>query len=365
VLNGWHERYTKLTDFIVKHPEIKIEVGHVRLPKSIQPEFYRFFDAVRTSFVEERFPILLNEATTLSQNYLKAEKQATECLRLDGISMEEVRLGSFLKNPIDYLSSILLSLLFDLLKGKVDIEVFEQTASKIIKTSFEQLWVWGYEKWVSVSLLNLLKADRLLQVTPRKFTSDTEKARMGLALPFEEFPPPQESRHLSFKHKKAAVFIVPDYIIHSAKVNRYVALRSQMGKPYASTQLVHNKREWLIPDSKSIVDPGITFVYVDEKPDEISLVAEARKICRPEFIIECRGQKSWYEKEGLERVSLHHDALKPRLGTYVVSMEPLPDQEPEKQERDIYILNVGFDASKLAPIMNSITSDNKEGNLKG
>jgi hypothetical protein len=360
-LNNWHKRYTELTDFITKHSEIKIEVGSIRLPENIRPEFYRFFDAVRTSFIEEGFPILLNEATALSQNYLKAEKQATVLLGLDDVSMEP-RLSRFLNDPIDQLTRILFTPLFNLLKGKVDVEIFEQTALSVIEVSFGQLYQWGYEKWVSVSLLNLLKADRLFQVTPREFTSESEKARMGLALPWEEYPPPEESRHLSFKYDPEAVFIVPDFIVHSAMINRYVALRSQMGKPYASTQLEKNRREWLHPDSKSIVDPGITFVYVDDDPEEISLVAEARKICRPDFLIECRGQKGWYEKEGLEKVKLHHDSLKPILGTYIVSRETVPEQELEKQEAGIHILSVGLDSSKLASIVNSINNDNKEDN---
>jgi hypothetical protein len=357
VLNNWHKRYTELTNFITKHSEIKIEVGSVYLPDSIRPEFYRFFDAVRTSFIEERFPILLNEAKALSQNYLKAEKQTTALLKLDDVSME-ARLSRFLNSPIDQLIRILFTPLFDLLKGKVDVGIFEQTASRNIKVSFGHLYQSGYEKWVSVSLLNLLKADRLFQITPREFTSESEKARMGLALPTEGNPPPEGSRHLSFKHNQDAVFIVPDFIVHSAKVNRYVALRSQMGKPYATASNTSEKREWLHPDSKSILDPGITFVYVADNPEEISLVADASKICKPDFIIECREQKGWYEQEGLERVKLHHDSLKPRLGTYMVSMELVPDQKPEKQKVDIHILSVGFDSSKLAPIVNSINNDN-------
>ncbi len=361
MLNNWHKRYTELTNFITKHSEIEIEVGSVHLPDSSRPEFYRFFDAVRTSFIEERLPNLLNEATTLSQNYLKAEKQATALLGLDDVSMV-ANLSRFLNDPIDQLIRILFTPLFDLLKGKVDVGIFEQTASRNIKVSFGHLYQLGYEKWVSVSLVNLLKADRLFQITPREFHSESEKARMGLALPMEENPPPEESRHLSFKQDQGAVFIVPDFIVHSAKVNRYVALRSQMGKPYAIASITSEKREWLNPDSKSIVDPGITFVYVADNPDEISLVADAGKICRPDFIIECREQKGWYEQEGLERVKLHHDSLKPRLGTYMVSMEPVPDQEPEKQGMDIHILSVGFDSSKLAPIVNSINNDNQEDN---
>ncbi len=360
--NGWSQAYMELTDFIAEHSEVEIEASHVRLPDSVRPEFYRLFQTVRTAFIEERIPNLLNEATALSQNYLKAEKEATEQLGLDDISMM-ASLRRFLHNSMDELKRGLFDPLFDLLKAKVDIESFEQKTTRSIEASFGPLYRLGYEKWVAISLVKLLEADKLFQVTPREFTRDGEKVIMRTTSPEEEAPIPVESKRLSFKHENEATLTVPDFIVHSAKVNRYIALRSQMGKAYATASNASKKRGWYTPDSIVVLEPGLTLVYVeDDNPEEISLVADAQRICRPDLIIECRELKDWYEKVGIGKVKLHHDSLKPRLGTYIVSMEPVPEQALVQLEDDVYILEAGFDTNKLAPIVDALIKTVKEKN---
>jgi hypothetical protein len=119
------------------------------------------------------------------------------------------------------------------------------------------------------------------------------------------------------------------------------------------------------------------------------------KICVPELIIECMGKKEWAEKDGLEKVKLHHDILKPKLGTYIVSREPVPKEvvkdlvrgkfseeiprepspeqkqptrsepgaealdEPEIQAKDIHFLSVGFDQTQLTPIVEALLASKK------
>ena len=62
----------------------------------------------------------------------------------------------------------------------------------------------------------------------------------------------------------------------------------------------------------------------------------------------CREQKDWYEKEELEKIKIYHNSLKPTLGTYIVSREPMPELKAVESGRIVFhILTVGFDQSKL------------------
>jgi hypothetical protein len=354
--NGWQEVYTELTDFIAEHSEVEIEASHVHLPESFRPEFYRLFNAVRTALVEEKFPALLSEARVLSENYLKAEQEVTELLGLDDVSMV-ASLGRFLHDSMDELKRGLFDPLFDLLKAKVDIESFEQKTTRSIGASFGSLYRSGYEKWVALSLVKLLEADKTFQVNLRELTPEDEVIMSSLASE-EQVPPPEESKRLSFRHELVPLFTVPDFIVHSAKLNRYVGVRSEFGAAIAKASNASQQRKWYPLDSVISLEPGLTLIYVAEKSEEISLIADVKKICRPDLILECREQKDWFEKEEMEKVKLHHDLLKPRLGTYIVSREPKPEQVLAELEDGIHILTAGFDANKLTPIIDAFISHN-------
>lgn len=349
--NNWHQAYTDLTDFITEHPEVEIGASVVRIPENIRPEFYRLFETVRTVLVEEKSPALHSKARVLSEHYTKVEKEVIKLLGLESISTLP-SLHRFLHDPIDQLIRGLFNPLFDLLKGRIDVEKYEGLASQNIEASFRPLYQSGYEKWMALSLVKLLKADKSFQVIIQKVAADDVFKSGGFIE--ERVPAPEESKALSFKHDLEVGFIVPDIIVHSARVDRYFAFRSEIGMALATASDASEKREWLSLDSVVDLGPGITLVYVDNNPEELSLVADAQKICRPDLIIEYMGLKELYEKERLDKVKLHHDSLKPRLGTYIVAKEPVPEQEPEKQELDIHILSVGFDQSKLEPIISAL-----------
>ncbi len=361
MLNSWQEEYQRLTDFVARKPQVGIAESVVTIPRDVRPEFYRLFDTVRVAFIEEKLSDPFNEAATLSQNYLKAEQEVTELLGLDDILIA-TGLRRFLRDPRDGLIKGLFDPLFDLLKGKINAEAFEQGVSRNIEASFRDFYRLGYKKWLALSLVKLLEADRSLEVSVPSLYLGPQDGERGSSVSDEEHPvpPPKELKHLSFKHEQSSTLTVPDFIVHSAKINRYFALRSEFRAAAAvwTASNASEHREWYPLDCVVALRLGSTLIYVADNPEEISLVADAEKICRPELIIECREQKDWYEKEGLEKVKLHHDILKPRLGTYIVSREQVPDVG--QLGDSIHILTVGFDQSKLEPIISSLMKQEDE-----
>ena len=126
--------------------------------------------------------------------------------------------------------------------------------------------------------------------------------------------------------------------------------------------MVSDNREWY--DRSSLTkDYGETvkwpdfMVYASDELGDLALVTDYKKVCRPDIIIEYMEQKDWYQAGELERVRLNHAMLKPKMGTYVVSLESAPEAvsaEPEEQESGIHILTVGYDQSQLAPIIDAL-----------
>lgn len=352
--NDWQEVYSELAGFIIKHPELKIEESIVRIPENFRLEFYQLFDSVRKTFLEEKFSNLLNEATALSRSYLKVEQEVAGTLGLDDI-LTTVSLHRFLHNPIDELRRVVFDPLFDLLKAKVGVEVFTERASQNIKDSFGLLYQSGYEKWLALSLVQLLEADKLFQVIIRPVPYlQPEDAVTEITKSDREVPTPEESKCLLFKYKCDGFFVVPDCIVHSTRINQYLAFKSEIGKAFVNASNASEEREWYSLHSIGGLEPGLILIYVDDQPEDIALVTDAQKICRPDLIIACKYQKDWYNNEGLASIKVMHDSLKPILGTYIVSKEPVPGQEYQKQDADVHILTVGFDQAKLEPIVRAL-----------
>ena len=360
MVSSWQTAYEELQGFIAEKPEVVIDESMISIPRDVRPEFYQLFDMVRVAFIEEKLSDLFNEAATLSENYTKAEQEVTELLGLDDVLIA-TGLRRFLRNPRDGLIRGLFNPLFDLLKGKINAETFEQGVSRNIEASFRDSYRLGYKKWLALSLVKLLEADRSLEVSVPSVNLGPEEGERGYYASDKEHlvPPPNESKHLSFKHEQSSTLTVPDFIVHSAKINRYFALRSEFRAAAVWTASnASEHREWYPLDCVVALRLGLTLIYVADNPEEISLVADAKKICRPELIIEYREQKDWYEKEELEKIKLHHDVLKPRLGTYIVSREQVPDVG--QLGDGIHILTVGFDQSKLEPIISSLMKQEDE-----
>jgi len=355
--NSWRQVFTELTNFIAEHPEIEIEEARVIIPENTRLEFNRLFRAVRAAFINEKFPGFLAAAKPLSQSFVKAEQEVGKLLDLEGVSIPD-RLNWFLRDPVDGLVRELWILLFELLKRRIDIATFEKKGSERIGLIFDLFYEAGYGSWMELSLVDLLESKKLLKVSV--LTAGTEFGHVegeAVLLFNRPVPPPQESKQLSFCRGLAHTsFTVPDFIVYSGKVGRYVAARAEIRQATWNAANASENREWYpLVNYQAIFEPGYALLYVDDGPEEISLVLDVDKVCRPDLIIEFRGQEDWYVKEGLTKVKLRHDILNPKLGTYIVSRQPLPEQASAELVEGIHILTVDFDTTKLVPIVDALT----------
>ena len=347
----------ELNDFITENRESEIDKDVIAIPENARPEFYRLFDIVRTTFLEENFSNLLYKSRALSDVYTKVEEEVIKLLMLDDLSMP-IGLHRFLGNPQNQLIRGLFDPLFDLLRGKTNVEAFAEEASRSIENSFTDLYRLGYEKWVVLSLVKLLECNKCFH-TPLRQPSFKEMVKR-LPTYREPVPLPEESQHLSFEQERMPILVVPDFIVYSAKVGAYTAVRSEFKSATLVAADINERNEWHTFDSirEKSGPASLKFdfaVYIAGHPEDLALIADSRMVLRPDLIIECIEQKNWHEDE-LESARLCHDILKPKLGTYIVSQEPAPQDIREKPGADIHVLTVGLNQSKLGPIINVLAN---------
>ena len=352
---SWQQEYEKLTEFIASHPEIVIKDDRIRLPESIRSEFYNRFNGVREEFISEKLPSLKTEAETLSENYISAEKEIIGLMNLDEVLMANT-LQTFLHKPMDILIRNLFNGLFDLLKDRTDTETFESESLKSIKTLYSPYYTRGYEKWVILSLLKLLKAEGLLQSSPRRFSASSEATTMIATRPEEPVPEYKESNKLVFKEAEPATLTLPDFIVFSQEIKRFIAIRSEFGKAMGINTERSSSKQWLAlgPWAKELLS-GLIFIYASDKTGDISLVSDADKVCRPDIVIKCETEKAWYDDSAeLEKITLQQERLKPPLGTYLVSSEAVPDQTADNLGDNINIISAGFEQAGLLAVINKL-----------
>ncbi len=356
MLSSWQQCYTDLTSFIAAHPEIAISGRVVSIPESVRPEFWKRFNQTRSAFLEDNLPGLVARAQALSQQYLAAESQAVELLQLEGVVLPPV-LQTFLHSPADGLVRDLWDPLMDLIRARIDASRFERLCVRGVGTTFDFLYLKGYEKWALLNLVSLLQADKLFSVTLREGSFE-EEIKYGIT---EEVPPPSEAKRLSFEHAQEAILTVPDFIIHSARLNKYLAFRTDFKMTFKLAHEVSKRVTWLNLNPQ--LEPGVdmALIYLADRLEDLALVADNSRIAQPQFILVFKTQDHWYEAEGITNAAAIHAALKPTYGTYVLSKE-IPSEaalaELGKAGEIKLISPLDYEGGKLAELLAPLEAPN-------
>ena len=121
--NTWSKQLSELEKYILGHLDIRIEEIKITIPQTIRSEFYRLFNELREAFISEKLPELNDTTKPLTRSFIKTRKDVIELLTLDSIILPDF-VERFIEEPLDSLMGLLWSPLFDLLKRKINIEIF-------------------------------------------------------------------------------------------------------------------------------------------------------------------------------------------------------------------------------------------------
>lgn len=359
----WQERLAELENYIAVHPEIVIEGTSVTIPEDVRSEFYRLFNEFRIAFISKKFPGLIKSTNPLSQNYQRIKKDVIQLLSLDSIVLPE-SVERFIRKPINTLAGLLWSPLFNMLKRRIDLATFETEGVRVIKEAYYFCYYKGYESWLELALLKLLKSKKLQRVpVPAAGYSFSHSQSEAIHLKLSPVYVPIESTELSFMRSQPHTsFTVPDFIVYSETLGKYISARAEAHEARWIATDASENRDWLPilnAHIKTIFTPGYILLFIANAPEDIALVNDVNKICRPDLVIEFRVQEGWYSEDELQNIRLRHDILKPVMGTYIVTREPVQLLDFDRQN-DIRILEVGFNQSKLKPLVDVFI--NSDGN---
>jgi hypothetical protein len=244
---------------------------------------------------------------------------------------------------------------------------------------------------VALSLINLLEPSGIYQVEVEDSVK-LDKDELGTTVFSLRYALTELRRaeQLSFEHETHSSLTTPDTIFFSDRIKRFVSLRLDFLQSMWAATKSATDREWLPIDRQAVL-PRCILVYTADKPQDLTLVADAEKICRPEVVVEC-----WTESSAdmAQELKDNHTYLQPRLGTFLVSMTALPEPiaaafspqpvvptvVPEQLAENgapqvnntatapenikIYRLEVGFQPSKLSSIVEALEK-NPENNTSG
>jgi hypothetical protein len=385
----WKESYQELARFLQNHPEISIDNHHMSLPEKIRPEFWQKCEAVGEKYLNENYPKLTAKAATLSQNYIALEEALISRFGLCRAKYPSL-MERFLKNP----SSFLLvgkqgSYILDLIKGTIDIDEFDKITSDAVETLFQRQCRSGYEIWVMMSLMNLMQVENILEVKMAAYRAVNITSHAPAMV-----PPPASMSQFTLQHAPSTLVMVTDMI---AKVHdRYIGFRPDVKDfrdPKRDAANLTRSREWLPNNPILSMRDGAMLIYIGKQADDVSIVSDKTHIARPDIIVECQWKPGWLDRDSVNEIKKYHGLLKPRLGTYVISYEPvnrltgeegivttkvarkLSDPimpvseglqidyssslfESNYQYDDIHILNVAFNSAMLTSLAEAMRSYN-------
>ncbi len=368
--SNWRQAYTDLKNYVNNNPEISLGQELIEIPEQYKTEFYTRFNLVRSSFIEEHFPRMIDEAREMSQHLRQAETELVSRLGLEEIELPPT-LRWYVKDPIDALRRMLYDSLFDLLRDRISEDSFEAAGKQAVRNLDNKLKQKAYQVWVAFSLANLTEPETLYTVDVHVADSTISHAE---ALNPNEQPikRPVQSTRLSLRQEDY-IFTPPDMILRSAKYNKFIAIRIE---PITSTWTATNateNAEWLPIEVNIPFLPGMIIVNAGDSPWDLALVADAQKIRRPDQVVISEGSEGWYESDWAPEVMLSSSILKPYSGTFVVSRQALPASvtdatglsyqemlntlsagEEPSEASDIHVLSAGLDRKNLLPIVNGL-----------
>jgi hypothetical protein len=339
----WKNQYKLLQEFISAHPQIVLSHSEISIPQQWRSEFYDRFDQIRKSFVEEHYPSLTAPIGQLHENYLRVEKQVLELLKVQEISMP-VDLHSFLHSPKEGLARAIYNRLFDLLQGKIAPDAFEVLSLNELQSASADLFRLGYEPWTALVLIRFLEPDEAyfvdLDDDYKPFLTELKSISFG-----------RQAHHPTIR--------IPEFVLHSRRLDSYVGVKMALAREVETFVVpfqppVRPKKR--TGDTSFALDTRVLLLYLMPAREEIPIVAEIyeRKLTHPDLMVEYMTENEYEDAAAAGLVVQHLESLSPKLGTYLIVVNPGEKKRPEPPDRNIQVIAAGFDEARLQPIIDKL-----------
>ena len=336
-LTAWKNEYARLREYIAANPEIVLTKNEISIPQSLRDEFYRIFDDIRRAVAAKNLDAMPVSARTLSERYLRIEKEASGLLGVEKIDMP-VDLQVFLRDPEEGLIRAVYNCLFSLLQGKIGEEEFESLAGESIAAYVSELFRFGYERWVGLELIKLLEPEEAffvdLDEEYKPFLRELETVSFG-----------RQSHHPTMR--------IPEFVVRSRRFNSLVAVKMalamEIDEYYVPVRPAVRPRK-RSGDTSFTLDSRVALLSLLESENKIPVYADIYEGKRtpPDLLIEFVNMNApGGREEVFERVRRHVEILNPKFGCTLIA--PVDDFQAEVEmiPENVRLVSLGFDTAKL------------------
>jgi hypothetical protein len=359
----WEQAYEELRTFAAGDSEIRLTPHVTIIPEQIRPRFYQLFDIARTAFIREHLPDSSEETKQLKDLYFDVEGRVKGMLDLEEVAIPS-EVSRFLNETEGRLSEALFDRLFELLRDQMDVETFEKQTSIALRGLYAELFQQAYRNWAVLSLIESLRGRAHFSVKA-PLIEMTARGPKRVIDP-QPIPKPEATRQLSFLSETFPAFVVPNFIVDSAEIGRFVAFKTEIGDVYGQIQVMwraadaNPEREWFSHEELESLwkryhtldlKRDVLF-YVCDRLSDLALVADSERFARPDGVVVSVSRKDEAEKLH-EKGRLYKDHLRPRSGVFMILPDPSREISVSPTE-GIHWLPVGFDTSKLLPMVHSL-----------
>ncbi|NLA75396.1 MAG: hypothetical protein GX846_08010 [Deltaproteobacteria bacterium] len=337
----WKNKFDILQNYIASNPEIIIKEYEVSIPEHLRGEFYEYFDDIRNSLVRGFITSLPLDLKLLQDNFIKAEKEIIGSLDIERIDLP-IDIMSFLHNPEEGMVRSLYNRLFEMIQKKITMEEFEEIAENDLISTTEGMYRLGYEAWAALTVILLLEPDKAFSVElDENFEPFTGKLR-------------EIAFGRQFNHSTKRI---PEFIIHSKRLDSYVAVKMPLAKEISGYYPVHEIPLKMMRDrtgdTSFVLDSRVMFLSLLSSLDNIPVYAEVheRKIKSPDIILEFLTEQDLNDEDRISQIKYRAEIMKPRSGDLLVIMNPGKEPLDIAFEWPAMILSAGFNKSKLQQVV--------------
>ncbi|NLO72444.1 MAG: hypothetical protein GX102_16200, partial [Porphyromonadaceae bacterium] len=293
----------------------------------------------------------IGKAEELSKKYITLVEEIRIRFGLIDISAG-TSVNKFLYSPVNELRKGLFYPLFDLLRSNTDAEIFYQQATDETLRSFNHLYTSGYKKWASLSIMKAFNPNQLLGIHMSELDMYTFHKSGGNV---ERVPNPTTIDRIHFHDfNESAALTVPDFILYSSNHNIYLSISPDVTQPMTFISGSYPDREWLPASTYGLLSPRHTMIYIDENPNNLSLISDLYKTCRPDLLLDFHTEEKPSLEDCLDNIKSCHNQVKPTIGTFIITDTIQNEHFCNNLGDGINLLPVGLDESKLAPLIDSI-----------
>jgi Ni,Fe-hydrogenase III component G len=336
-LTDWKDEYARLRGHIAAHPEIVLTKNEISIPQPLRDEFYRIFDDIRRAVVAKHLDVLSVGARTLSERYIRIEKEVAGLLGVKEIGMP-IDLRVFLHNPEEGLVRAVYNCLFALIQGKIDEAEFENLAKESIAASVAELFRLGYERWAGLEIIKLLEPEEAFFV--------------GLDEDFKPYL--RELEDVSFgKQWHHPTMRIPEFVIRSRRFNSLVAVKMALAmeiEEYVVTIKPPVRPKKRTGDTSFSMDSRVALLSFLESEKKIPVYADIYDGTRtsPDLLVEFINMNSaGGEEEVFERARRHIEILNPKFGCTLIAPIDNFQTDSEMIPENVRLVSLGFDTAKL------------------